>query len=462
MKTLLIRPPDNSLGEFKKIGGVQHPMSLLYLATYARKIGYDVDILDLEVADEQDIVSCIQDYDIIGIGMMSPHVSFAKRILRLARSQGLITVLGGPHPTVMPEHSLNVLGADIIVRGEGEITFSEILAALSNDEKIDKIHGVSFKSGGKIIHNPNRSFIKDLDQIPIPDRTLINMDEYIGETTPGIPKRSAVMFTSRGCPYLCNFCSANLIQGRRYRFRSVDNILQEVRSLRSHGFEHITIDDDSFTINKERVLRFCNAVAKNFPELTFDCDSRVDAVDEKMLTAMKNAGFLKIAYGIESGSPKVLKDIKKNISVKQIRNAFRLTKNAGIATQAFISIGHITETNTDIRLTRDLVRDIRPDYLHISVINPYPGTELFEYANMNKTLDKLEWEDLGFFKNNVLWKTKHFTGKQLISIRNRMYRDFYMNPKYIFNRITKINNLSEFIYNVKSFFALRKQFRNNW
>ncbi|MBU2637991.1 MAG: B12-binding domain-containing radical SAM protein [Nanoarchaeota archaeon] len=446
VKVLLIRPSDRSLGKFKKVGGVQHPMNLLSLATYLDNNSIEVGILDLEVEP----IKSLKGYDIIGITAMTPNIPQVIELVHLAKLEGAKTVLGGIHPTVLPEDTIKETEADIVVRGEGEISLLEIAKGVP----LNKIEGISYRDTTGIKHNPDRKPIENLDEIPIPNRSMLKLNLYTGSASPAIIGNSAVMFTSRGCPNDCNFCSAKYMHGKRVRFRSIGHIMQEVRDINALGFNHITIDDDTFTLNKKRILDFCNEYKKW--NMTFDIDARVDTVDNEILSALKKSGCTKIAYGVESGSNKVLKRMRKGITLDQVKKAFKLTREAGIKTQALISIGHIEETKEDVELTKKLISEIEADYLCVSVITPYPKTEVYEYDIEKGYLNNIKWDNYACFKDEILWRTDNFTGDELVKIRDKMYKDFYINIKYILKQVKGLRNFNQLKYYITAALSVIK------
>ena len=441
MKILLIRPPDTALGEFKKVGGSQHPINLLYLADWVENCGHQASILDLEVeAFEDDSFSRrVKDVDAVGITVMTPHMRTVGELVRQIKSLGKPVILGGPHPSVLPEDTLAETGADIAVVGEGETALAWILDDLER------------ACQARVVRKP---LIENMDDLPLPDRTRLDLDAYKGFSTPGIFKKSTVLFTSRGCPFNCDFCAAKHIHGRRYRFRSIQSLREEMQQIRDLGFRHVTIDDDSFTVKRDRTLEFCDMMVAEFPDMTFDCDSRVDAVDAELLHAMKRAGCLKIAFGVESGSPRVLKRICKQISVEQAVAAFELSRKEGIETQAFFTIGHLTETLEDIDQSRALIKRLKPDFLFVSVVTPYPGTALYDDLKEAGKLKGLDWHDFAFFKKTVPWNTDQLTGAELAEIRDRMLRNYYFSPGFIFGKLVRLRSPAQLRYYLSSAWAL--------
>jgi anaerobic magnesium-protoporphyrin IX monomethyl ester cyclase len=441
MKILFIRPPDTALGEFKKVGGAQHPVNLLYLAEWVENCGHQASILDLEVEefDDDSFSRRVKEVDVVGITVMTPHMRTVGELVGQIKQLGKPVILGGPHPSVLPEDALAETGADIAVVGEGETALAWIL------DDIDRARQT------RVVRKP---LIDDLDELPVPDRTRLNLDAYKGFSTPGIFKKSTVLFTSRGCPFNCDFCAAKHIHGRRYRFRSIESLRKELNEIRTLGFHHVTIDDDSFTVKRDRTLEFCDMMVEEFPDMTFDCDSRVDAVDAELLHAMKRAGCIKIAFGVESGSPRLLKQICKQIRVEQAIEAFDLSRREGIETQAFFTVGHLTETPEDIEKSRALIKRLKPDFLFVSVVTPYPGTALYDDLKAAGKLEGLDWHDFAFFKKHVPWSTDQFTGGQLAEIRDRMLRNYYFSPGFIFGKLLRLRSPAQLRYYLYSAWAL--------
>jgi len=457
MKIILIRPPNTSFGEFKKIGGMQHPINLVYLSTYLSHADVEVEIMDLEVESQDELLNLKRkNPDVVGITAVTPNMPSAAEIAEKAKDSGAKVILGGVHPTVMPEKSLCETSADIVIRGEGEITLKHVVERLRDNSDLRGVEGISYKTEEGIFHNKPRAYVENLDTLPIPDRTLLKLGNYHGETSPGIPKKSTVMFTSRGCPFNCFFCSAHLIHGKNNRMRSIENLMKEVASIDELGFEHISIHDDTFTLSKKRVIQFCDAMRK-YPHITFDCLTRVDAIDEEMLAAMKNAGCIKIAYGVESGSPKVLKDMKKGITIDQILSAFRKTKKVGIKTEAFVMVGHLVETKKDFEMTIRLIKKIDPHMTAVSIVTPYPGIGLFDlYTRRGYLKEDTDWSDFIPFSKEIPWRTDYFTGEEIVKMRDQLLKKIYLSPVYIAKRIMDIRSFDDFKYCLKSGLAMLK------
>lgn len=447
---ILIRVADKSMPVFKKIGAVQHPMNLVYLATWLREHGHNPEIMDLEVEPFSRLEEKLKSAPpyLVGITAMTPNIPDAKHICDLCISLGIKTVLGGAHPTVLPVQTLHYTGCDYVVIGEGETTLFNLLNNIKENRSVDSIKGIAFLKNGVPVINDQPQLIK-LNKLPFPDRRFLKLDLYSGETTPGVLGKAATVFTSRGCPYPCTFCASKMINRQRIRYLSMEKIFEEIDDIVALGFNHLTVDDDLFTLNKKGVKEFCSYLISKYPQLSWDCDSRVDNINEELLSMMKKSNCTKIAYGVESGSPIILKSVKKKINIDQVKNAFKLTKKYKIQTQAFFMVGFPEETIEDIKATERLIAEIKPDYLFLSVVVPYPGTSIYDYMLEKGFLDHIDWDKFVFFGEKVPWRTEHFSGEELVAIRKRIGRKYYLQPSYMFRKILSVRNINELIYLIK-------------
>jgi anaerobic magnesium-protoporphyrin IX monomethyl ester cyclase len=460
MRVLLIRP-SSSQGELTKTSLAQHPINILYLAAYVRKFGHNVKVFDYEV-DNFDIEK-IREYrpNIVGITAMTPTIKKAANIARKIKKKIKTTILvGGNHVTALPKETLKEFPSfDIGIVGEGEETLKEIC----ENKPLKKIKGITYRRGKRIMVNKRRPPIENLDELPFPARDLIDMKKYRGASTPGLSREFlniTELYINRGCNWgLCTFC-ASMLTHCKFRERSIDNVIAEMKEcIKKYGINHFTIDDDTLTTSKKRTLEFCKKVKRL--NVTWDCDSRV-TVDKKMLKVMKESGCKKIAFGVESGSQKILQLIKKGITINQIKNAFKWCKEVGIETSAFFMIGsHPDETWEDLEMTKKLIKEIKPDYITASIAVPYPGTELRKQMEERNLVFSNDWSTYALYNIKPPWRTSNFTSKQLLEIQKKMVKEFYMKPSYIIKRVLKIHSLGELKYWVKAFFGVRKTIFKN-
>lgn len=326
--------------------------------------------LESKILDEQP--------DLIGITCNSGNMDTARVVVGRLRAHGIPIVLGGSHPTVLPEQSLRYTGADLCVQGEGEQTLLDIVQALSSQESMAAIPSVAQRSGDSIQVNARGPLIKDIDDLPIPDRTLIRRSDYYGE----------VIMTGRGCPFDCSYCASRTIWGKTVRLRSVSSMLQELRQLRdsvgSEGEERpgqwvVKILDDTFTVNRRRTLELLDAIIEEKLNcFEFTGGLRADTLDETVVEKMREANFRRVTLGVESGSPRILKMIRKGESNDDVKRALVLLREANIKSHAFFMIGLPGETSDDIELSKQFILESQPDYVEVNMVTPYPGTELFE------------------------------------------------------------------------------------
>ena len=388
---------------------------------------------------------------------MTPNISEAKHICTLCRCSGIKTVLGGPHPTALPVQTLQDTGCDYVVMGEGEKPLCNLLSNIREKRPTESVEGLAFLQNGLPVVNKRPQLI-DLDELPLPDRRFLELDLYVGETTPGVLGKAAVIFTSRGCPYICTFCASKVINQQRVRFRSMNKIFEEIKDIVSLGFIHLTVEDDTFTLNSQRVKEFSSYLISKYPQMSWDCDSRVDVLNEELLTAMKDSNCKKIAFGVESGSPRILKSINKNIDINQVKETFRLTKKHKILTQAFFMIGFPQERRQDIEATEKLIAEIEPDLLFLSIVVPCPGTAIYDYMLKKDFLTHGDWDSFIFFGEKVPWYTEYFSGEDLVRMRKRINRKFYFHPSYIFRKLLAVRSTKQIRYLIKAGLAARKAF----
>jgi anaerobic magnesium-protoporphyrin IX monomethyl ester cyclase len=457
---ILIRPADPALGDFKDVGASQHPVNLLYLATWLNRYGFSASVFDLEVEPQEKLEEAVRRRPplLAGITVMTTGIGLAAGLCGMLKRAGVKTVVGGPHASALPAETLRDTGADFVVSGEGEGPLLELARALDSGGDLSAVKGLAFMRDGRAVVN-ERPEPLPVDSLPIPDRTLLKLDLYGGYTTPGVPAGGAVMFASRGCPYDCGFCASRAVSGGRFRRRSLDAVMQEIEYLASLGFAHITIDDDTLTSDKGRMLDFCSRLAARKKPLTWNCAARVDRMDRETMTAMRDAGCVKIAFGVESGSQRVLDFIGKGITPDMARGCFALARELGIVSQAFFMVGHPEETPEDLLATERLIRELGPDLLFLSVAAPLPGTRYRDYLKEKGWLPDIPWGDYAFFRDGHGWRTRCFTGKELASARKRISRGYYFSTGYIMRRLAALRRPSELAYLARGAWAALRAFR---
>jgi radical SAM superfamily enzyme YgiQ (UPF0313 family) len=455
MKVALVRCP-SSQGELRESSLSQHPINLLYIAAYLTNHGHKVRLFDYEVEtfDVEKIVGFSPDF--VGITAMTPLVRTASEIAEKIKERIKSTVvIGGNHVTALPRETLEEFPAfDIGVIGEGEETIGEIC----EKKELNKIRGIVYRDGEKIIVNERRPPIENLDSLPFPMRDLLDRGKYTGASTPGFSReflKITEVYVNRGCDWgLCTFC-ASMVTHCKFRMRSIDNVVAELKEcIQRYGINYFTIDDDTLTTSKERTLEFCNKIKPL--KVTWDCDSRV-TIDKEMIQAMQDSGCKKIAFGVESGSQRILQMIKKGVTVQQIRDVFKWCKEVGMRTSAFFMIGaHPEETYEDIEKTKQLIAEIQPDFIIPAIAVPYPGTELRKQMLERNLIFSNDWSKYAFYGTLPVWRTVNFSPEELLRTQQDLVRNFYMKPSYIIKRLVGIRSLGELKYWLKAFTGLKK------
>lgn len=405
------------------------PLGLLYIAAVLEQTNHDVRVFDPLPHDEKEVAAIVAFRpDVVGISVLTTYIYRAREIIAHLKAElpGVMIVAGGIHPSVLPAESLEFLGADIAAIGEGEITMREIVAARAANTPLAAVPGIMYRHEGRFVRTPPRELIRDLDSVPLPARHLVNFERYL--FPPGIirgcwSERSTTIITSRGCPYRCIFCGSQALFGHTTRRRSVQNVMAEIRSLADrYGIDTIWFVDDTFTVNAQWVHEFCHALMQSGIRLRWGCQARVNTIDEDTLRLMKQAGLVQLDFGVESGSDRVLKALKKDSREDTIRNAFRVAKKVGVRTLATFIFGNPSEEREDVEKTFRLAREINPNFASSFFLTPFPGTELMDLVRLNKWKLDEDYISGGLKRKPTL--RINFTVEELLEFRKRFQRQF--------------------------------------
>jgi radical SAM superfamily enzyme YgiQ (UPF0313 family) len=356
------------------------PIGLTYLHACLREAGHDSFLVNFSgsSAKKIDRELLAMKPDIIGISQWTHnrHSSFdlACRCRRLCPESTII--MGGGHATFCYEDLLaEGSPVDVVIIGEGELTLLELVGRLAERTGWQDINGMAFRHNGKVIVTERRSHISSLDQLPMPGRYL----EY--SVGLDLERQPEFIVTARGCPSACHFCSSPAFWGQKVRFRSAQSMVDEIIYIRNQfGLIYYSVRDDTFTADRSRALEFCSALVDRRVNILWNCQSRVTAIDEDLVIMMKRAGCECIQLGVESGSPRILQQLGKNILPTQVERACAIISKFGINLSIYL-IGDIPgETSDDLRQTINLIRRIHPDDGYVSPLAYYPGTRLFSDA----------------------------------------------------------------------------------
>ncbi len=448
MKVALVLPPhtfeDRYNKSIAKAAGVLPPLGLLYIASVVREGGHEVAVLDGSVKDFYEINQRLDEFkpDIIGINVMTFLWDKVKKWLPELKQRfpGVFIIVGGAHPSVIKEGCLRESEhIDGIITGEAEYLMLELANNLENKKPLNEVKGLIYRDNDKIITNVPNERISDLDKIPFPARDLIDLNDYV--PAPEQYKRLPVtnIITTRGCPYLCTFCATSRTAPK---YRSPENVVGEMKELvEKYGIRDIAIWDDTFTLNKKRVLEICRLIIESKLDVIWCAHSRINLVDRELLETMSKAGCWKVFFGAESMIQKNLDTIKKGLKVEEIFNAINLCKKFGIDSECSFMFGIPGETYEDALQTIKLVKQLDPDYAKFFPITPMPGTEFYEEGVKHGTIDgNIESRTTG---NYVVYVPNSMKKEEMEKIVPLAYKEFYLRPKYIFKYAKKIRSLDD-------------------
>ncbi len=456
MKVLLVNPPQLNLitnnipSVVDEERGYNPPLGILYVAAYAREnTPHEIKVIDAVVEElgypELKSRIALEKPDVVGITATTFTLVDACETARLVKEidKEIKVVMGGPHPYIYPEETINLPGVDFLALGEGEEVFSALVNNLHNPAALRKTRGLVFKHNGEIINTGNPPLIEDLGSLPFPARDLTPYRKYyslIAKTQP-----VTTMITSRGCPFRCLFCDRPHL-GKRFRPRPAVNVVDEMEQCVGLGIREFLIYDDTFTVKKERVSEICREITERGLKVGWDVRARVDTITPEMLKAMKDAGCERIHYGVEAGSPEVIKTLRKGITIEQVRRAFRETKDAGISILAYFMIGSPGETRAQMEESLRLAGELSPDYLHLAITTPFPETDLYRMGFERGVLKDDYWREFaktpkaGFTPK--VWD-EYLDREELVELLHRGYKDFYLRPGYIWKGIKGLKSFSE-------------------
>jgi radical SAM superfamily enzyme YgiQ (UPF0313 family) len=467
MKILFINPNekhllDTELPEVLEEGiGYSPPLGIMLLAACVRKhTKWEAEIIDAlaEQLNYKELGERIKESkpDVVGITVMTNVLVDATLVARTAKkiaqeiNKEIKVVLGGPHVSIYPKETANLEFVDFAIAGEGEPVIVDFLKNIDDEKKLKNVQGLCFKDKkGEMVYTGQRGFIENLDEIPFPARDLVKINLYSSTIARRSP--TTTMITSRGCPYRCIFCDRPHL-GKKFRARSAKNVVDEMEECVKMGIGEILMYDDTFTIDRQRVVDICNEIKKRELDILWDVRARVNTVDYELLKLMKSAGCTRIHYGVESGNPEILKVINKGITMEQAEKAFEATKKAGIETLAYFMFGNPRETKETMLETIRFAKKLNPNYCHFSILIPMPATPVYEMGiKEGRLTDK--WKDFAEkptrnFKPEF-WVEKIPLEEQKDMLR-RAYKEFYLRPSYVIKSFFRIRSFGEFIRKAKA------------
>lgn len=473
-KILLLSPPKGiNLGKIVSPKFQTHPIGLIYLAAMLEKYEYTVKVIDafsfgISLSEITDQLKQFKP-KVVGITAMTISALDAYSIAETIKAHNphALTVMGGAHSSARPEEVLNTGNIDIAVIGEGEYILKEICDAVErNDYDFSTIGGIVYKKdNGEIIHTKRRPKIQNLDKLPFPAYHLLpSMKKYNPPPHWGKKGAFASIITSRGCPYGCQFCCVTRVWGKKYRVRSVSNIIKEIEFLfKNYNVRYFTFRDSTLTLNKKRVIEICKAIIDKKLSIQWNCNARVNEVSPHVLKWMKKAGCKTIMYGIESGDEKILAEFKK-ITKNNIIEAVNMTHETGIASHGYFMFGFPEETKKSIDKTIKFAKKLKLDEAGFTTVTPFPGTNLWDYLREKKLITTMDWNKYDL-KGQLVFKHPTLSAEEMLFAQKKAFRTFYLRPStiyYFLRKIRTINDLLNFIQQgIINFLSKREQTENH-
>jgi radical SAM superfamily enzyme YgiQ (UPF0313 family) len=446
MKVTFIRPNERigspAVIREANITGIYPPLGIAYLASYLKKYGFETDIIDAQVLNlsPQEVAESIpEESGIIAFTsttLVWPNTLRTMRAVKKRFSDRLL-VVGGPQVTAFPRDSLRHEFIDLGIYGEGEETIREVVEAYSQGKDMHQIRGTVYRKNGRVMVNEPRPLIEDLNQLPFPAVDLLPYHLYRALT---VQRPFYTMIASRGCPYRCTFCS-QIYFGDRLRLRRPENVVKEmeyyVRRMRAR---ELVMFDETFTADRGFTLELCRLIKERNLQFRWNIRTRVDVLDEELLGALKDAGCKVVHLGIESGSAKTLRAMRKGITLRQARQVVRIAQRIGIETRGYFMLGFPGETIKDMKATIRFSRSLGLDWASFSLTLPHPRTEIEKKAREVGLVGKNFWRDFTLGKSTSTlsyFTTGEYDTGDLQRWRRKAYLLFYLRPLIVFRMIRR-------------------------
>jgi anaerobic magnesium-protoporphyrin IX monomethyl ester cyclase len=447
MRVLLIHPadfPDPDRAPPLLPPNQAPPLGLAYIAAFLRNSGHDVAILDLKHTrlDRGALRSALTAFapDVLGMGVYTVTVPVAEEIAGICRevAPSCFVVVGGPHPAGAPEDCARNPAFDAAAVGEGEVMMLDLLAALEDGggpDRLAAVHGLWLTRDprdpdSELLRAPPRGWIDDLDSLPWPARDLLPpLDSYKMTMFQFREWPATTIYTSRGCPYSCIFCERREILGNKFRVHTAPRVVDEIEHLQAeYGIREIFFYDDTFTLDHRRVLQICEEIVRRGVRISWNISTHVNTVDRELLHAMRKAGCWQIAYGIETGDPRVMQDIMKGTDTSTVKERIGWTTEAGIEAKGLFMIGHPTDTPESIDRTIEFARSLPIASANFKITTPFVGTPLRDMAAEYGELAADDFRNYMGDPRQAVFVANGLTHEYLMGVQRRAYYRFYSRP----------------------------------
>lgn len=454
-KILLINPPRvggypverDERFEHKDTGAVYPPLAYLYVAAILEAAGYEVKLIDASGFDLS------YEQVVLELDAFKPDLVFARiafdcqdedlKILDYARSKNILTLTRNRIISMVPEIKRKVLArAHAFIDQDPDLVIGAVIAAINGNiaagaaDVFRDVPGVSYLLRGELTATPPAPEA-DIDSLPVGAYHLLGSLAPYG--TQLLDRPFVSIYTSKGCPFGCTFCAYGRSPLRR---RGIPHILMELEHLKTrYGLRSFLIFDDAFTLRREHAEVFCRELIARKMDLTWSCCTRVDKIDRDLLKLMKAAGCREIAFGVESGSQKIIDACAKGITVEQIKEAARLCREVGIKFYCMIVLGLPGEDRATMQETKALLKEIRPFYVQFCFAVPFPNTELYRYCKDKGLLGPAPWSEYCPLNATPVCRTENLTREELVGLRDELYKYFLFNPSILIQHLRPFDPL---------------------
>ncbi|RJQ56223.1 MAG: radical SAM protein [Nitrospiraceae bacterium] len=438
-KILLVNLPFEKIYEKTSLKGVAPstpPLGLACIGGSLLQNGHEVKLFDFNIYGTGEFVKILEDFapDFVGITFVTPLIREAQKVSELVKkiNRKIIVIGGGPHCSSFPESSVKEALLDIGVIGEGDFIINEI----ASGKDLQQIKGIAYKKGDEIITNEREDFIKDLDSLPFPAYPLYEKEKY--KVPAAIARENPVAWveTSRGCVFGCIYCNKSCF-GKTFRVKSPERIVEEFAEVKKLGFREIHLTDDGFTTNIKRAKRICDLLIESKVNIGWSTITgiRVDRVDFELLGKMRQAGCYRVYFGIESGNQEILNNIKKGITLEQVRKAVESAKKAKLEVAGYFMIGLPGETEKTMQDTIRFAKLLDLDLAKISITIPLPATEIFNELDTKGLIKTHDWEKFKFYSTpSTIYDHQNLSWPTIEKYYAKFYKEIYLNPKFILRR----------------------------
>ena len=435
-----------------KLTAIEPPLWAALLAAYLRKLGYSVVLYDAEVENwsYEETAEKIKETDPLLASVMvsgsnptasTMNMTGAGKIISLIKklSPHIRIMLAGLHPSALPERTITEEDADFVCQGEGFFTVPKLIEALKAGLDNFPIEGLWYKKNGRVASNPRPPLMKDLDELPMPAWDLLPIQKYRAHNWhcfDDIENRQpyAVVYTSLGCPFKCSFCCINTLFGKPgIRYRSPEFVMREIDYLvNTYNVRNIKIIDEMFALKRSHVHNLCNMIIERGYDLNMWVYARVDTVDQKMLSRMKQAGINWVAYGFESGNKQVLDEVNKGYSLEEVEKVVQMTRKEGQYICANFIFGLPGDDYDSAQDTLNMAIDMNAEWANLYSAMAYPGSKLYEIAIENGWQLPETWQGFSQYAYETLpLPTKYLSGGQVLAFRDRSFNVYFTNPRYL-------------------------------